>query len=62
MGRNFVRQTICVVGALALLTTAGCDANLQGAALAGLFDFVSGTVTDMLGAFSPLAEALADAE
>ena len=59
MSRNFVRQTVCVVGGLALLTTAGCDANLQEAALAGLFDFVSGTVADTLGAFFPVAEALA---
>ena len=48
MRRNRVRQSMYVVGLLGLLGTLGCEANLQEAALAGLYDFVSGTVTDTL--------------
>lgn len=46
-----------VVGLLGLLGTFGCDANLQEAALAGLYNFVSETVSDTLGALMPIAGA-----
>ena len=47
-----------VVGMLALLAAVGCDANLKEAALAGLYDFVSGTVNDTLGAVMPIADTI----
>ncbi len=58
MRKNLIRQSMFVVGLLGLLCTFGCDANLQEAALAGLYDFVSGTVSDTLGAVMPIADAL----
>ena len=58
MRKNLIRQSMFVVGLLGPLCTLGCDANRQEAALAGLYDFVSGTVSDTLGAVMPIADAL----
>ena len=45
MRRHRVRESMFVVGLLGLPGTSGRDANLQEAALAGLYDFVSETVS-----------------
>ena len=58
MRKRRVRQSMFVLGLLGLLCTFGCDANLQEAALAGLYDFVAGTVSDTLGTIMPIADAV----
>ena len=60
MRKNLVRQSLFAVGLLGLLGAFGCDGNLQEAALVGLYDFVSGTVSDTLGAVMPIADAFAN--
>ena len=51
---------MCVVGLLGLLCAFGCDANLQEAALAGLYDFVAGTVNETLATIMPISDAVAN--
>ena len=60
MRKNLVCQAMFIVGLVGLLGTFGCDGNLQEAALAGLYDFVSGTVSDTLGAVISIADASAN--
>ena len=60
MRKNRVRQSMCVVGLLGLLCAFGCDANLQEAALAGLYDFVAGTVNETLATIMPISDAVAN--
>ncbi|MHC4444995.1 MAG: hypothetical protein ACYTF1_00945 [Planctomycetota bacterium] len=59
MFRQIAGKFILVMGYIALLDLASCQAtDFRDAALAGVLDFISGTVTDSLTAFFPLANML----
>ena len=58
MRRTRIRHWLKVVGGLGLLGLAGCETHLQEAALAGLYDFVAGTVGDTLSTMMPIADAV----
>ncbi len=55
-----VHNWMLVLGALGILSLAGCDLVVREAATAGVFDFVAGTIAETLTQAVPLAEAVAN--
>lgn len=54
--RMWIRRAMwMVIGSGLLASQAGCDLNLEDAFAAGVYDFVSGSVTEALVALSPLS-------
>ncbi len=45
---------VLLVGVLTLVASNGCSGELRDAAQSGLFDFVSGSVTELLGTLFPV--------
>lgn len=52
---RFTRNGIgLLLGLLTLVASNGCSTELRDAAQAGLFDYVSGSVTELLGTLFPV--------
>jgi hypothetical protein len=60
--RNSPKWTWLLTGALLFpFCAVGCSMTFRDAVAAGAFDFVAGTVTDLLARLLPIAEAVAPA-
>jgi hypothetical protein len=55
-----IHSWMLVLGALGILSMAGCHVSLPDAAEAGMFDFLAGTITDTLTQLIPLADMAAN--
>jgi hypothetical protein len=61
--KSYCAKSLCLVALFAtLLTQTACTLNLADAATAGVYDFVTGSVTDLLGAISPFNALTEQAE
>lgn len=55
-----VHNWMLALGALGILSLTGCSMSLKEAAEAGLFDFITGTITDTLTSLAPVADTVAN--